>query len=733
MKASAPLLAVFVFAFPAFGVLAPSARAEAPSGVIAKTAEMAYLRGMLAERRGAYAEALEAYEQALAADPNSAFICRQAAELSLEIGQPDKAERWARKVVELEPKSASSHLLIGRVCWALGRLDEAEASFETALKLDPKSAETIFSLGSLLAAKSPQKARELLQRFLEQNPEEAAEAHFQLAKIDLQEGRFPSSEKELKASIELDPEGDALPARYALAQAYETQHSTQAALDEYLQIAKIESQNAALLNHIGQIYFANGEYDKARAQFQEAKNAQPDDPTANHWLALDAEREGDYLKAATYLRSSAALKDEPALSMRLSYYLTQAGRLNDAVSVLEAGLARWPNNDQLAYFLALGYDDLKRDADAIKVLRKALALKPDFRDARYQLGVLLEKTGDITGAEAQFRDLLADKPDDAAVLNYLGYSLADRGLKLGEAEDMIARAVALDPQNAAYQDSLGWARFKLGRSTEALSDLLAALKGLPEDETVWEHVGDAYDALGEREKAWLFWRRAESLATEQSPLPQKSRKLERRFSSEKLGELSLDFFRLAQGGLKKVSGLCDIKAAVLGHSMKFRGLLTFKGQELDVDLLGPLFTPLFRVRAGPQGFQMDPIHVEGLDDQAVADAAAQLFTAARAYLSGELWTLRPARYEKHWRSRFVDVPGWKIKIAREGGLAVDVSPAARPDFNLELQDFARYEGRFVPKRLVGSGRGYTMSIEFDNVKLDLEPLTAANDGMGSKP
>ena len=200
--------------------------------------------------------------------------------------------------------------MLGRVQRANGDADEARKSFEAALRLDPQSAEAVYSLGSLMAAKAPDKARDMLMRFLEQNPTQAPEAHFQLAKIELELGRPKAAIKELKDAIALDPNNDSLAARYALAQAYEAESSTEAALAEYQKIRRIEPTNVSILNHIAQIYYEKGDWDAMREVLLDAKNAQNDDPAANHWLALNAERQSDWAKAAEYVQASAALKDE---------------------------------------------------------------------------------------------------------------------------------------------------------------------------------------------------------------------------------------------------------------------------------------------------------------------------------------------------------------------------------------------------------------------------------------
>lgn len=703
---------------------APALRAEPPVAKAVKSAQMSYLRGMLLERRGSYAEALASYEEALTHDPDSAFIAREAAELALEMGAADKALRWALRVLELEPKSAGAHVLLGRVHWARGDNKAAEAAFEEALKLDPRSSESIFSLGNLLSTHSLERARALLQKFLDQNPAHAAEAHFQIAKLDLQGGKLKSAQEHLKAAIALEPDSESLPARYSLAQAYEMEQSTDAALGAYLDILRLEPHNTSLLTHIGQIYFMKGRWEEAKAKFEAARSLQPNDPAANQWLAQFAERQGDFAKAAEYLKASASLAEDPSLSLRLSYYLTQANALKEAVRVLESAVERWPNNDQILYFLALGYDDLKDVAPAVKLLRKVAGLKPDWREARYQLAVLLEKQGDIAEAEKEFRALLAARPDDASVLNYLGYSLADRGLKLAEAEPMIRRATALDPANGAYADSLGWVHFKQGRSTEAVKELQGAILLLPEDETVWDHLGDAYEAVGSSAAAWRAWKKAGALNPSDARVPGKADRLEARFSEGELGGLYLEHLEGLQGGLRKLSGLCDLKATILGRSFSFQCLATYRfPDELDIDLLGPVFTPMFRIRLNAQGFAMDPVRVEGLDQKAMLDAAYAAFSAIRDYLSGRLFSLRPARYKRGWRSRQVSVPGWRLDLSPDGLMAVGLRPESPPEHRVTLEEWGRWKGRHIPRRIQVSGKGFSLTLRFDDVKIEVQGPT----------
>src|SRR5471030_1040285 len=213
-------------------LLAPASAAPSSSNEASRQAHAEYLRGTLLERRGAYAEALTAYEKAMALDPSAAFIAGEAAELALQLEDRPRAEKWARKRLELAPADAKSRVILARVLWARGDTEGAEAQFSQALKDDPASAETLFALTELISARDPKRARKLLEDFLQRNPEHAARALFELGRLDAQEERYPDAVEKLKRSIELD-DSESAPARLALAQVFEVTHATADAVAEY--------------------------------------------------------------------------------------------------------------------------------------------------------------------------------------------------------------------------------------------------------------------------------------------------------------------------------------------------------------------------------------------------------------------------------------------------------------------------------------------------------------------
>ena len=206
-----------------------------------------------------------------------------------------------------------------------------------------------------------------------------------------------------------------------------------------------------------------------------------------------------------------------------------AGRRDAAIEILRA-LAR-SKADILAVQVALG-DGLRREErfdEAARAYDAAIALvaEPAARHwlLFYSRGICFERSGNFPAAEADFRRALALNPDQPQVLNYLGYSLVDRGEKLPEALAMIERAVAADP--AGYiLDSLAWALFRLARYDEALDPMEKASLLEPVDPVVTDHLGDVYWMVGRKLEAQFQWRRALSFEPAEKDALRIRRKLE---------------------------------------------------------------------------------------------------------------------------------------------------------------------------------------------------------------
>ena len=170
--------------------------------------------------------------------------------------------------------------------------------------------------------------------------------------------------------------------------------------------------------------------------------------------------------------------------------------------------ARAPNRELRLRLAAALLNTPEGAAKARAVLEDVLATSPQDARGLFLMINASDRLGDFAGAEATARKLIAADPLHAPALNYLGYMLADRGLKLPEAVTLIERALKIEPDNPAYLDSLGWALFKQGRTSEAEPPLRKAAEALTDASVIQDHFGDVLARGGKNDEAIAAWERA---------------------------------------------------------------------------------------------------------------------------------------------------------------------------------------------------------------------------------
>ena len=189
----------------------------------------------------------------------------------------------------------------------------------------------------------------------------------------------------------------------------------------------------------------------------------------------------------------------------------------------EALLVRAANRPDAGVFawtlLGEYHAEAKQPARAAAAFDRALALASANGGTPtwtrwFERGTAYEQAGDWAKAEPDLRQALALAPREPIVLNYLGYSLVDRGLKLDEATGMLQRALKLAPQSPAILDSVGWAYYRQARYPEAIGPLERAAAAEPGDAAIAEHLGDGYWAVGRRLEARFRWNAAATLGPE---------------------------------------------------------------------------------------------------------------------------------------------------------------------------------------------------------------------------
>jgi len=267
---------------------------------------------------------------------------------------------------------------------------------------------------------------------------------------------------------------------------------------------------------LAQVYYDAKQWDRVSETLQPLLRLGPKEETVREpalLLAADAliQRQS-YDDALKLLDKAQSGQLPPNLAAKRAEVLFRAGHAPEAARRLEdLAAAKQPH---AALAAAETYQRLDKYAESIPVLEHLLGRAatdlpaPSAKAARFLLGAAYERTGKREQAVAEFRRLLGADPEYHAALNYLGYMFAERGENLDEAQRLIERAVALEPDNGAYVDSLGWVYYRRGRFEQARAALERATRLEVGDGTVQEHLGDVYGAMGERDRAGEAYRRA---------------------------------------------------------------------------------------------------------------------------------------------------------------------------------------------------------------------------------
>ena len=226
----------------------------------------------------------------------------------------------------------------------------------------------------------------------------------------------------------------------------------------------------------------------------------------------------------------------PVADIQIGLGLETLGKTEEAVKHMEALIAARPDDVEAISALGNIYRSRKRFEEAADTYNKAIGkLASPGRsnwDLFYSRGISYERTKRWPEAEADLRKALELMPEAlgrerALVLNYLGYSLVDRNLKLDEALGMLRRAVDLRPRDGYIIDSLGWAHYRLGRYDEAVVELERAMELRPSDPVINDHLGDVYWRTGRPLEARFQWNHARDLGPEPEDLEKILRKIEK--------------------------------------------------------------------------------------------------------------------------------------------------------------------------------------------------------------
>jgi tetratricopeptide (TPR) repeat protein len=517
-----------------------------------------YSLAQLALQQGLNADAEVLLSRAQEADPSSPLLAREHGEVLEALGHDAQAAVQLDQALQDEPKDLELRRRLARCYLRLGKSDLARSLFQEPGGADPTDPDWLRSLigldisvGDMAAAETRLKGLvkaqddpddlELLAGLLQRRSQNAEAAALYRRAVAKDPSR---STAWARLAASLDAEGNTTAALKALSEGAQAAPESSLLAD---QLGKLEyrlsryQESEAAFSRVLDMDPTDGEnllyrglsrlklkrYADAEADFSALGKVQKDDPGQSYALALALLLQKKFPQAEAAFKQALDLnpKAEPAY-IQLGYLYERQGQLDKAVKVLQQGLKALPSSEDLSLLLAAMHEAKGDHRAATDDLRQAV--RRGAGDAvRFQLAVSLDKGGDFKEAESVLLALIKDAPKDAQALNYLGYSWADRGLHLPEAEAMIRRALEQEPGNLYYLDSLGWALHKQAKDHEAEAALSKAAAGIgdshdDDEAVVFEHLAAAREALGESAGAAEARAKAQAIRAAAAAAPKKT-------------------------------------------------------------------------------------------------------------------------------------------------------------------------------------------------------------------
>ncbi|CAM8661160.1 TPR_hemY_coli, heme biosynthesis-associated TPR protein [Oxalobacteraceae bacterium] len=387
-----------------------------------------------------------------------------------------KAAALLRELLEPYRESVDARLAIAQFLMVSGDRAGALREAREAVTKFPKSEIAALVLAQTVEDKA--EATRVLSEFLQKNPK-AREVRLAYARMFYEQSKTAEAKKEFKVLIE--QKKDDQTALFALGLL-----SVQAN-----ELADAEKYLSAYINTLG------GQPDRDRDATQ-----------ALMILAQIAEDRNDLAGALKWLEMADTLTHQGSVSAILKRAQLQSknGKV-DAGRQLLAEADAESDDDRVR--LVIGDAQILRDAgrlpEAIKVIEDALENLPDNIDLLYEYAMLVEKNREFDAMEKALRRMIQIAPSNPQSYNALGYSFAERNIRLPEAYDLIKIALTLAPDDAFIMDSMGWVEFRMGRLEKA-EELLRRAYALRPDPEIAVHLGEVLWLLGREDEAKKLWR-----------------------------------------------------------------------------------------------------------------------------------------------------------------------------------------------------------------------------------
>jgi tetratricopeptide (TPR) repeat protein len=409
-------------------------------------------------------------------------------------GNPDKAAnlRVVRNLAGRYPKLAQAQFAVAQAAGSAGDDAAALEAIRRAQAIRPEWDAAVIFEAQVLQKRSPAEAAKRLGDFVEKNPA-SREARIAYARVLVLDKRFPEARKQFEALLAASP------------------------------------GNAEVIYAVGLLAFQLKDYPVAEENMKRLLGLGYRDPNGVRYvLGQIAEEQKQWPQAVKWYDSIVEGDQVIPARVRSAGAIAKQGKLDEARAFLQRVGADNPDDRiQLTVAEAQLLREAQRHGDAYEVLGKALKEEPEQPELLYDYALTAEKLERFDVLESNLRKLIQVRPDHAHAYNALGYSFADRNMRLPEARKLVEKALELSPEDYFIIDSLGWVQYREGNLKAAVDTLRRAYAGRPDAE-IGAHLGEVLWVSGRRDEADKVWQESLKSAPDNETLQKTIKRLKKK-------------------------------------------------------------------------------------------------------------------------------------------------------------------------------------------------------------
>ncbi len=480
-----------------------------------------FMDGQLLMNQGDFAMAIIEFQQAITLDPNVGAIHTAIAECYWNLGKADLSEKHISLALKADPNDEQALQIYADQLILQKKYDDAQAPFESLHKLNPDDTRYIIALAELQKVKQNfTEAMNLYMNAYELEPD----------RLELLEtaGRFAIRIKDenkakniFKSLSELDPNQPRYLGIYMdLVSRLQYFDEGEAFIQKMNQDHGVSPDRNAQL---GLLLYRKGDTKKASKFLESSIEESPGNP--NYYFSLfDIYMDNSEIEKAADLgdRLIANFPEDWRGYYSRSLVLMEQKDHVGVIDLLSPVSEPFQKVFSIQYLLGLSHDQLNQYTRAENYFKNALSLRPESKNVMHSLAILYDEIDEFEKSDEIYVKLIESDSSDAQAFNNYAYSLVERNVELDRALDFAKKAIALEPENASYLDTIGWIYFKLNNLEQAQSYIEASVKIADDNAVVLEHLGDVLMKANQPMDAKELYKRALELDRDNERLKEKA-------------------------------------------------------------------------------------------------------------------------------------------------------------------------------------------------------------------